>query len=86
MTSQPRLPVVPTTKITEQDMLTQATLSLVDAGDAATFTLVVDNVGSRGVVHSARLEVSTCDLDALELLHGRLGLLITRLTERTGKA
>lgn len=77
---------IPNTLITVGDTHTSATLILVDEGDYATF-IIEKAIGlATGMTTRTSLELSTNDVDALEVLHGRLGLLIQELDRRSGKA
>lgn len=77
---------IPDTSVVMGNMQTSTTLLLVDSGDVATF--IVERVTglTTGMITRTSLELSTHDIDALEVLHGRLGLLIQKLDRRSGKA
>lgn len=76
---------VPVTKVTVGDSHTSVALRLVDDGDHATFVVERATGMSTGMTTRTSLELSTNNLDALEVLHGRLGLLIRELSRRSGK-
>lgn len=77
---------IPNTSIIVGDAYTSTALRLADEGDQATFIIERTTGIGTGMTTRMALELSTNDVDALEVLHGRLGSLIQELDRRSGKA